>query len=104
MARDPDTRRRMTALVRAWEASDQTRAAFARAHGLTLSTFEYWKRRVRREVRPQPAVQFRPVQVLTDAAAPAVVEMILPTGERLIIREDVSATLLRTILGAIRSC
>jgi len=106
MGRDHETRRRMTAMVRQWEASDQTRAAFARAHGLTLSTFDYWKRQVRGEAVPHDVVDFRPVEILPDGAehSEGGVEIRLPSGERLIIREGVSAALLRTILAAVRSC
>lgn len=46
--RATDLSRRMSRLVRAWERSGESRRAFARRHGLTVSQFDYWKRRVRR--------------------------------------------------------
>ena len=61
--------RKMTALVQQWERSTETRATFARRHGVTLATFEYWKRRVRREAAQVPTLA--PVTLVPDQAVPA---------------------------------
>jgi transposase-like protein len=97
----------MAALVRQWEQSTETRASFARRHGLTLASFEYWKRRVRREAVPTGAPTFAPVTVVADPAAsePRRIEVALATGERVIIDEGVSVDFVRTVVAALRpSC
>lgn len=97
--------RRMTRLVRAWERSGEPRRAFARRHGLTVSQFDYWKRRVRgATVEPT----FLPVQVLPEpevarASAGAAIELALPGGARLTIPDVVSAATLQTVLTAVRT-
>jgi hypothetical protein len=95
----------MAALVRQWEQSTDTREAFARRHGLTLASFEYWKRRVRREATA-PAVTFAPLQVLSDRGEPASssIDVVLATGERLTIHDGVSVDLLRAVLATLRPC
>lgn len=96
--------RRMARLVRAWERSGEPRRAFARRHGLTVSQFDYWKRRVRRATAPT----FVPVQVLPESLAPpasagAAIELALPGGARLTIPDGVSAATLQTVLTAVRT-
>jgi transposase-like protein len=96
----------MVALVRQWEQSTETRAAFARRHGLTLATFEYWKRRVRREAATAAAT-FAPVHVVAENgidAESASIDVVLAGGERLTIRAGVSVDLLRTVLAMLRTC
>jgi hypothetical protein len=100
-------RQKMTALVREWEQSTETREMFARRHGLTLARFEYWKRRIRREAAALPEPTFAPVRVVTDDVTPAVaatIDVVLGTGERLTIREGASRELLRIVLAALRTC
>lgn len=93
----------MTRLVRAWERSGEPRRAFARRHGLTVSQFDYWKRRVRRTAIAPTLV---PVQVLPEPEAPrasAAIELALPGGARLTIPDGVSAATLQTVLTAVRT-
>ena len=102
MDRD-ETRRRMTRLVQRWHASTETQAEFADRHQLSLAKFRYWIRRVgARDSRA--AVTFAPVAVVASAAAdPGVVELVLPRGERVIVREGVSVDLIRTVVAALRA-
>jgi hypothetical protein len=60
----------MTALVRQWEHSGETRAVFARRHGLTLARFDYWKRRLRREATASVVTTFAPVRIVRDETTP----------------------------------
>jgi transposase-like protein len=97
----------MVALVRQWEQSAETREAFARRHGLTLATFEYWKRRVRREASTAPGATFAPVQLVSDTRSSpgsSSVDVVLNGGERLTIHEGVSVDLLRAVLVTLRTC
>lgn len=101
MARDR-RRHRMVALVRQWEQSTETRAAFARRHGVTLAAFEYWKRRVRRE-----GATFAPVQIISDTPVEtgrSSIDVVLASGERLTIPAGISGDLLRLVLVTLRSC
>lgn len=99
-------RRRMTALVRQWETNGEPRRAFARRHGLTVSQFDYWKREVRRAVTTNAAARFAPAQVVepgTELPDRPSLELVLPGGERVRIREGASVNLVRTVVAALRS-
>jgi hypothetical protein len=98
-------RRRMATLVRAWETSCETRHAFARRHGLTVSQLDYWKRRVRLAVSDDAAVSFTPVRVLADVTRPAGdgVEVVLASGERIVVHAGASVDLVRAVLTALRA-
>jgi hypothetical protein len=98
-------RRRMAALVRRWEASGEARDVFARRHGLTVSQWDYWKRQVRQARSDAAAISFTPVQVLADVARPAGdgVEVVLASGERIVVPAGASVDLLRTVLAALRA-
>jgi hypothetical protein len=58
MARTTGVRRRRGAgqwqcLIEAFEAGGDSQAVFCRRRGLALSTFQYWRRRLRAEVSPE---------------------------------------------------
>jgi hypothetical protein len=97
-----ETRRQMTALVRRWEGSDETQAAFAQRHGLSQGKLRYWVQRLP-PLLAAP-VTFTPVQ-LRDDGRPAAggIEVSLATGERLVIAADASADLVRAVVAAVRA-
>lgn len=102
MARAQD-RRRMVELVRAWEASGESRRRFAARHGLTLWQLDYWKRQAR-ATPAAPTVAFAPVHVV-DSPAPrsgAGLELQLASGDRLFIPADASPDLVRAVVTALR--
>ena len=103
MTRD-ETRRHMTALVRRWDASGETQVVFARQHGVSHGKLRYWLGRL--DQRPDIAapVAFTPVQVV-DAAGreTGAIELVLTTGDQLIIREGASADLVRAVVSALRA-
>jgi hypothetical protein len=103
MARIGTERRRMETLVRQWETSGESRRAFARRHGLTVSRFDYWKRQVR-QASPE-AVAFAPVRVLEEGEPRAgrSVEVVLASGDRIVVPAGASVDLLRTVLAALRA-
>ena len=102
MTRD-ETRRHMTALVRRWDASGETQVVFARQHGVSHAKFRYWLGRVKR--RPDaPPVAFTPVQVVDGAGRDTgAIELVLATGDQLIIRAGTSADLVRAVVSALRA-
>lgn len=59
--------------MQAWERSGQTRVAFCGSHGLSLATFDYWRRQLR---EPSRAL----VPVIVDRASAVPVEIALPNG------------------------
>ncbi len=100
------TRRRMEALSVEWEASDESRTAFARRHGVTVSKWDYWRRRVRQpRGGDRRAGALSPVHVVSDEDEPEAraIEVTLRSGERLTIPHGVSAELLRTVVSALRA-
>ena len=105
MARDL-SRGKMVALVRQWEQGTETRAAFAQRHGVTLATFDYWKRRIRREASTSAATTFAPVHLVSEQRTDldASIDVVLASGERLTVRAGASVDLLRTVLVALRTC
>jgi len=97
---------RMTRLVAAWRASGATRAGFARRHQIPAWTFWYWCRKLSAQSPvdrdPAPAATFVPVRVTAEADAPAI-EVILTSGERLHVRPDAPADLVRAVVTALRA-
>lgn len=106
MAKDwRETREEMTRVVERFRASGRTRREFARAAGITLSKLDYWTRRVpRRNGRGAArAARFLPVQQRVDGAAGALdLEIVLASGERLLVGERVSGERLREVVAALR--
>jgi transposase-like protein len=99
------TRSRMLALVRQWETSGETRRAFVQRHGVTLSCFDYWRRQVLDGRQDDRAVAFAPVRVVADdpATGAGVIEVVLASGERVVIREGASGDMVRAVVAALRA-
>jgi hypothetical protein len=80
---------------------------FAERYGLTVSQFDYWKRRVRRAATTDDPVGFARVEVVEPSQGPpgACIEVVLVGGERMTLHEGVSVDLVRTVIAALRpSC
>ena len=104
MTRD-ETRRHMTALVRRWDVSGETQVVFARQHGVSHGKLRYWLGRVDQRLAGAAPVAFTPVQVVDAAAGreTGAIELVLATGDQLIIRGDASADLVRAVVSALRA-
>jgi len=100
------TSARMARLVRQWRQSGESQASFARHHQIPTWTFWYWCRKLAAEPKPTrddvPAPTFVPVRMATDTPAP-VIEIVLSGGERLHIRAEASADLVRAVMTALRA-
>lgn len=97
---------RMARLVAQWRASGESRAGFARRRHIPAWTFWYWCRKLSAESpveadRPPPAT-FVPAHVTADADAHAI-EVVFTSGERVHVRLDAPAELVRTVLTALRA-
>lgn len=82
------------------QASGQTARPFCRERGIGEGSFYQWRKRLRQE---NQAVRFALLQTkAASAEAPAALELVLTSGERLRIGNQVSASALRLVLEAVR--
>jgi hypothetical protein len=101
------TRERMRRLLDEWRRSGRSKSAFARAHGVSRSKFEYWQRHldgaVRDGGRRGGGASLIPVQVrggsIEDSAP---VEIVLGSGDRVRLRTEMSEEILRLVVGVLR--
>jgi hypothetical protein len=99
-----DRRRQMAALVRAWKPSGETQAAFASRHGITWAKFGYWQRRLGLTRAVPDGAGFAAVHVVAPPApiAPGVVDVVLASGDRLVVRAGAPLPMVRVVLSALR--
>jgi hypothetical protein len=97
---DQATRDQMTALVREWATSGETQATFIERHGLTIAKFRHWQQVA---LEKAEAVRFAPVQVVDAPRDDTVLEVTLPGGLRVLVRSGASATLVQTLVTALRA-
>lgn len=108
MRKREKTRERMVRLVREFESSGQTGAAFCRRQGLRPQRLSYWRRVLgRREAGPKGSrvsVSFTPVRVVTTEglALSGGIEVTLSGGERLVVRPGTPVELVRGVVGVLR--
>ena len=97
---------KMTALVRQWRVSGEPQARFARRHGVRPWTLWYWSQKVHRAAprRATARPAFVPVAVVPEAVRPPMaIEVVLASGERLVVPDGVGSTRLREVLAAVRA-
>jgi len=87
----------MSALIQAWEASGQSRAAFCRAQGIGVWTFQYWQRRCSTPHKPVSA-NFVEIPPPPERAAGGTIRVKHPNGMELELDSTVSVTFLRDLL------
>lgn len=92
-------------MVKRWPSSGETQAAFAARHGVSRTKLRYWLRRTGC-ARQRPPVAFAPVQVLASrpSGPEAAIEIVVETGERVVVRPGASPEALRTVLAVLRQC
>ena len=91
-------RRQMQALVAQWERSGELVGEFARRHGITPSTFGWWRRELRRLAGPGNAVQL--VEISRGEAASGF-ELRLPNGVMVRVPASFDEAALRRLLGVL---
>jgi len=74
---------------------------FCQQQGISEHSFYAWRKRLRNH---KPALRFALVEpVLEHPTAEPVVELVLTSGERLLIRPGVDASMLHAVLEALRA-
>lgn len=110
MARQRRTRAIWERHVAAFEAGGQTRDAYCSAHGLSRSTLDYWRRRLRSERSPgkcparnaSPAT-FVPVRVAPMGGADRVAAVLHCSGGiRMAVARDADPVWLAQVLSGLR--
>ena len=87
-------------LIAAHEASGQKVGPFCRERGIGAYSFYQWRKRLRTK---HEAVRFALLEAKPAIAdMPAALELVLRSGERLRIGNEVNAAALRLVLGAVR--
>lgn len=89
--------------VAAFDASGERRAAYCRRHGLSFWTFDGWRRRLRDNAAPEPALV--PVMVESPCSPRAtVIEVRVGSDVCLSVPTSVEAAWLGTLLRKAASC
>lgn len=87
--------------LKAWERSGQTRVAFCAAQGLSVSTFDYW----RRTLRVAPGSALVPVVVASpQASAAAPIEVMLCNGIRLLLPPGSDVSSVQRLVEVLQGC
>jgi hypothetical protein len=100
-------RQDMLALLEQWRTSGETRVVFATKHGISLPKFDYWQRqlhpeRMARRAR-RPPTGFAAVEVMAPPGSVGAIEVIFARGDRLVIRSDADAAVVRAVLTTLCS-
>jgi len=113
MAKREARRAQMAELVRQFERSGQSGAAFCRRHRLRPQQLSYWRRllgRGKKAAKPErrqpgPRASFTPVRVIGTGVPSlgAGVEVTLPGGERLVVRPGTPKDLVREVVEVLRA-
>lgn len=112
MARSAKSRAQRARLVRQWQTSGGSQAAFARRHGVHPRTFWGWAHVAHPGSRQPPdAPRFLPVQVVRPPAPsagagqllhPTGLEILLVSGERVRVAPDTAPAWVAAIVAALR--
>lgn len=114
MAQRRRTREQWQALVAGWPRSGLTQAQYCARHGISLSSFQYWRARLRKaakdlasERRSDPAASVRllPVELSREprsAAQEAPLTLVLSNGLRLEVTAGFDAVTLRQLLAVLQ--
>ena len=109
MARS-EKRERMAALVKQWQVSGESGAAFCRRHGIKPQKLSYWKRvlakttAVRRRGRGGAARGLVPIHLLTGVGTVGgtALEIHLSGGEHIVFPQGGSLAVLRGVVELLR--
>lgn len=96
------TNNQMYDLIRNWEASGLTQAQFFLQHGITKSTFGYWRKKYLKEFGQESKKdKFIPIQISDqDNGYPNTkpIELVYPNGIRLVCSADMDLSRLKPLI------
>jgi transposase-like protein len=91
-------------LVREYERSGMTRAAFCRAQGIAPHTLDYYRRKHRKQVKPE-ATQLVAVELVGAVRAvprhDSALRVELANGRRITVEQGFDAILLKRLIAAL---
>ncbi len=87
-------RERMQSLVAAWPSSNQSKSQFCQENNVNESTFDYWRRKSRRET----STNGRFIKVAQAPLPCANIEVHYPNGVRIVIVASHDLTLLSELV------
>jgi hypothetical protein len=94
---------RMFKAIGRWRHSGLNQKAWCEKNDIAYSSFHYWYKRYRSEVRPQngeePDGRFVPLVVEPSPATGAWCDVSLPDGKKLAFHHPVDAGFLRSLIG-----
>jgi len=104
MAERVANRARTERLVGRWKASGELLSGFARRQGISRDKLQYWSRKLAGALRDRAAEpELIPVRLVGGSEGrPAAVEVVLASGDRMLVREGASPELVQTVLVALR--
>ena len=90
--------------VEGWEHSGQTQRAYCAGHGVLLSSFQWWRRKLRGPQAKKTLATFLPVPVAVAVAGAgtAVVEIELRSKTRLRLEGEAALRAVAGLIGRIR--
>lgn len=79
-------RERMLSLIAAWPSSNQSKSRFCQENNVNESTFDYWRRKCRRET----STNGRFIQVVQAPLPSKNIEVHYPNGVRIVASHDLT--------------
>ena len=97
------SKEQMYALIGKWEASGQTQEQFLIQHGISRSTFGYWRKKFQREQGSQSKSHenFIPVKITDEhitKPSQGVLELVYPNGVRIVCSADMDLARLKPLI------
>ena len=78
----------MYSLIRKWEGGDLTQQQFYHKHGISKSTFDYWRKKYLKETgKKEKRENFIPVKITdghSNGCTAGTMELVYPNGVRLV--------------------
>lgn len=91
-------------VLRRWESSGLSQAAFCRQRKIPIWRFTWWKKRLSEERRVQAGGLFVPVRVAPSPASSAELELTLRGGRLLRFGAEIPTARLAEIVAALEAC
>ena len=105
MSKRVANRARMEGLVERWRRSGQSVSAFCRKQRISRDKLVYWRRRLAGGGAAGEGTELAPVRLIRSGPVDdGRLEIVLGTGDRLLVREGISPELLRDVVAVLRGC